>query len=729
MTEMPSKSNMSNFTENQSDEIDILRILRILWARKWVVLITAFLGLCLGIFFYASAQPIYRADALLQLEERSTQLSLPKELAGLANDDPRTVTEIELLQSRMILGQVVADLNLDWLIVPARIPVIGDAVAQYPIPVPKVDRLVTYQRYGESLELSFLEVPPDWVGKGIRLISGGVDRTFTLIFPDGHKVTGSPGEMLRDEARAVAVNIASVKAPAGRVYTLIQIPEQRAIAAVRPNFQVSEKGRGSGILQMTYTAGTGVQAIRVLDSIGRVYVRQNINRSAAEIDNSLEFIEEQLPLARARQRAAEEALDAYLLDQGTVDVNFKTSSTMAQVSKIENDLSLLDAQETQISERYTLNHPVYQQLLNQRKQLTSQLAELRLQIDDLPETQREIFNLSRDVELAQETFTQLQVRLQEVQVLRASTVGNVRIVDAAQMQLRRVSPNRNRMLGINLVLGVFLGVALVLLRAWLRPGIRSTEEIEAVDLPVFATVNFSKQANETNKNKKILARVDPTDLTIEAFRSLRTSLHFGMLDAASSSIAISSAAPASGKSFTSMNLAVVSALAGQKVCLVDCDIRRGHLRKFFDASNKTPGLSNYLSDGSSLKDILIKSEVEGLDVICTGPYPPNPSELLMRPKFAELLSELDQSYDLILLDCPPALAVTDPVIVGREAGAVLIVVNYGNTTKEELTAVKKLFEVGNVPITGSILNGFNPKDASATGYAYSYRYSYETDKN
>jgi tyrosine-protein kinase Etk/Wzc len=720
---------MPAFVEDLPDEIDLLRILRILWARKWIVLITAFFGLCLGVFFYASARPIYRADALLQLEERTRQLSLPTELAGLASADPRTVTEIELLQSRMILGQVVADLNLDWLVIPSRIPVIGDAIAQYPFPMPETDRFITYQRYGETLDLSFLEVPPDWVGKGIRLVSGGANRPFTLIFPDGHKVTGSPGEMLRDDARAVAVEIASIQAPAGRIYTLIQIPEQRAIAAVRPNLKVAEKGRRSGILQMTYTAGTGMQAIRVLDSIGRVYVRQNIERSAAEIDNSLKFIEEQLPRTRARQQAAEEALDAYRLDQGTVDVNFETSSVMAQVTKIETDLSLLDVQEAQIAERYTRNHPVYQQLLNQRDRLTSQLADLRLQIDDLPETQREIFNLSRDVEIAQETFAQLQVRFQEVQVLRASTVGNVRIVDTAQVQPGRVSPNRKRILGINLLLGIILGIALVLLRAWLRPGIRSTEEIEVIDLPVFATINFSKQAKESTKNRKILAITDPTDLTVEAFRSLRTSLHFGMLDAASSSVAISSAAPASGKSFTAMNLAVVSALAGQKVCLVDCDMRRGHLRKSFDYSKKSPGLSDYLSDGSSLADVLIKSEVEGLDVICAGAYPPNPSELLMRPKFAKLLKELDQTYDLILLDCPPALAVTDPIIVGREAGAVLIVVNYGKTTKEELIAVKKVFGAGNIPITGTILNGFNPKDASATGYSYSYQYSYETDKS
>lgn len=724
--------------QDMQDEIDLGRIVTILWNRKGLILFAGLLALALGAFVYLSTPSVYRADALLQLEERGMRLALPQEIAGLADDDPRTVTEIELLRSRMILGQVVANLNLDWRVTPERAPLIGNALAQYDLPLPAVlanhDVFRPFQRYDETLVLDFLEVPPDWLGEPLILTSGGRDAPFEVTLPDGTQISGRPGDMLRAPERGLALQVAEIEAPAGRIFSLRQVSELAAINAMRPNLSVSERGRSSGILSLTYTAPSRTEAQRILDAIARVYVRQNIDRSAAEADSSLEFIESQLPAARDRLRTAEAALDAYRQTQDTIDVDFQTSSLLTQLATVENELGVLEDRETEIADRYTRNHPIYQQLLEARTRLLEREEELRGQVDSLPETQREIVTLTRDVELAQEIFTQLQVRLQEVQVLRASTVGNVRIVDVAEAAPSRISPNRNRILALSLVIGLMLGIGAALLLAWSRRGVRSAQEIEALGLPLFATVNETPAGRVNLRRRErvdILAEKEPGDLSVEAIRSLRTSLHFGMLDAKTSSVAVTSAAPGAGKSFTCVNLAVVSAQGGLRVCLVDCDMRRGQLRKYFGLSRQGAGLSDVLSDVSPLADALHETHIENLHVIPAGAYPPNPSELLMRDRLGTLIRELDAQFDLILLDCAPTLAVTDPVIVAREAGAVLMVVRFGTTPIDEVRAVKSTFDTVDIPITGVVLNGFDPKVAKADGgaYAYSYKYSYTTRKN
>ena len=212
----------------------------------------------------------------------------------------------------------------------------------------------------------------------------------------------------------------------------------------------------------------------------------------------------------------------------------------------------------------------------------------------------------------------------------------------------------------------------------------------------------------------------------EAFRSLRASLHFGMLDARTRSIALTSAAPEAGKSFNAVNLAAVAAQTGQKVCLVDADLRRGYLRRYFDLPKGQPGLAEVIAGEVSLDDALVEGPIAGLMFLPTGRYPPNPSELLMRREFPALIKALDDRFDLTICDAPPVLAVTDPVVIGRSVGATIAVVRHDQTHPEEVQALKRGLETGGVKLAGAILNGFDPRKAQgASGYGYTYRYTYE----
>lgn len=721
----PAPQPLPTRSEEDEDTIDLLQVGAMLWNGKFVIAAFVALAVSAGAFFVAVTQPSYQADALLQLEERGGRLALPAAMRDLVENDPRTITEIEILRSRMVIGQAVADLNHDWRAEPLLAPVIGVALTKYRLPIPEFEFLGRFARHDDAIELDYLEVSPRWIGRPATLTYLGEGR-FEVEYPDGSRGFGSVGQTIAGIDGEFAFSVGTIEGRVGRAFTLRQISELEAIRSIREALSISERGRQSGILEARLVASRPPEAQRILAAVVNAYVRQNISRSAAEAESSLAFIEQQLPEAEQDVLAAERALNAFRQQQQSIDLSFETQSLLTQIGRIEAELLSLQAEEDSVSQRYTPNHPVYRQLLQQRDRLEDRLTALRAEVGDLPETQREVLNLTRNLELSQQIYTQLLTRAQEMRVLRASTIGNVRVLDSARASPRKVAPRNSLVLALSIVLGGMVGIAFVLVRNWLRKGVRGAEQIEQAGLPVFATINHSRLAERAQRGRgraEILALTAPSDLSVEAFRSLRTSLHFGMLDARTRSLAITSSAPAAGKSFTSTNLAVVAAQAGQKVCLVDSDLRRGQLRKFFGVAKNTPGLAEILAGEARLEEVLVDGPVEGLRFLPTGRYPPNPSELLMRRTFAEVVQALDGLFDLTIFDCPPVLAVTDPVIIARGVGATVAVVRFDQTPLGEVEAMRRAFETAGLKLSGAILNGFDPRRSGA-GYSYNYNYNY-----
>lgn len=710
---------------DKDDDIDVVQLLLVIWRGKALIVFCVVVAVMAGAFLIASTFATYQADALLQLEERGGQLVLPSALQGLTNDSPESTTEIEVLRSRMILSRAVAELNLDWRVEPALAPVIGTIMARYSLPIPEFGFLAPYARPNERVDLALLSVPPSWFNTDLFMTV--TEHGFEIALPNDEVLHGAVGDTIQREELGFAISIADINAPVGRQFTIVQIDERQAIEAVRTNLSVTERGRGSGILEVRFSGPNSTENIRILNAILLSYVQQNVARSAAEAQSSLEFINSQLPEAEQTLRRAEAALNSYRQQQVAIDLTFETENILTQINTVETQLSELQRQEDEISQRYTSSHPTYRQLLDERERLESRLAELRVQAGALPETQREILNLSRDLELAQGIYTELLTRRQEVEVLRASTVGNVRIIDSAAAAREKIAPRSSMALMISLFLGLMTGIGLVLGRSWLRKGVQDATELEALGLPVFATINYSAIADTGGARRgkpKIIALTDPTDLSIEAYRSMRTSLHFGMLDARNKAVAVTSSHPGAGKSFSAVNFAVVAAQAGQKVCLIDADMRRGYLRRYFGVGSGE-GLADILAGDRDLEKCLVEGPTPNLFFLQAGKYPPNPSELLMRKEFRELIATLNEFFDLIILDCPPVLAVTDPVVISQTVGTTILVVRHDLTPAGEIEAAIKTFETAGQKLSGAILNGFDPKKAKAGyGYGYGYRYSY-----
>ncbi len=716
-----------------SDEINLLALFGRLWAGKRWIIGAALLALLIGAFITLRAVPIYQANGLMQLETRTGSLALPESMqslmGGTSSGAAVVETETEIMRSRMVIGQAVRELRLQNSAEPRAFPVLGE--------LPKRLRLPDYgilpaRAWGnEAIRIGELETPEAWLGTEMPLTITGPDR-YAITLPDGSRHEGQLRQRLALGDHGFSLVIDQLDGPAGRQFLITRHTLEAAIANVQAHFSVAGASRNSTMLRLSYQSPDPRHAEQVLDAIARSYVAQNIARGAAEAENSLSFIEEQLPLAQAEVNAAQQALNAYRQAQHSVDVDYETRSLLERATSIEASLSELALQEDELKKRYTVNHPTYQLLLENRSALERQLSDVRSETGNLPETQKEIFNLSRDLEVAQQVYVQLLNRAQELRVIRASTVGSARIIDTGWASDIRISPRTTTTLAIALVFGLLAGTAIVLLRSMLRRGIRGAEEIEQIGIPVFGTISFSPDAAEhrtSRGNLPIHAAEKPDSLVIEALRSLRTALHFGMLDAKTNTIMLTSSAPAAGKSFVSVNLAAVAAQAGQRVCLIDADMRRGYMRRYFGRPKNTPGLAEYLAHEKTLDEVLFSSQIDGLSVILSGRYPPNPSELLMRAEFENLLTELNSRFDLILIDSPPVLAVTDPVIISRYAGATIMVVRHMETMPGEIEAVRQAFETAGCKITGAVLNGFRQEEARNYGGGryqyYNYRYSYK----
>jgi len=378
--------------------------------------------------------------------------------------------------------------------------------------------------------------------------------------------------------------------------------------------------------------------------------------------------------------------------------------------------------------------------MTQIGELTQQQRSLEGKVQDLPATQQELLNLTRDVEVASQIYTQLLNKSQELDIVRAGAVGNVRLVDTADVDLTSpVKPKKALIVLIATFLGAFVGVALVLLRKSLSKGLEGPEGIEQLGLPVYASIPYSALQQEED-SKKVRAKVaadtpayllalrNPTDLSIESIRSLRTCLHFAALDSTNNRIMISGPSPQVGKTFVSSNLAAVMAQSGQRVVLIDADMRKGHLHKTLNTPI-TNGLSDLLVKRCTLEQAINKVEVDNLHFISRGQVPPNPSELLMHANFRDLLAQLSERYDVVIIDTPPLLAVTDAAIVGREAGISLIVARFGVNPAKEIEMTIRRFAQNGIELKGAVFNGVEKRAASYYGNGSYYNYEYASDQS
>jgi tyrosine-protein kinase Etk/Wzc len=724
----------------RDDDIDVRALLGTVLDNKWLIVAITATVFVISVLYAVLATPIYQASAVVQVEQKTPSLPGLEDLSQtLGISTSEAVTEIQLLTSRLVIGQAVENLKLDTESEPKHFPLIGAFLARRFASAQPGDvaaPLAGLNRYdwgGAQLDIFQLEVPNDLLDEKLLLVAGA-HGAYTLQDGDGNVlVRGVAGQLAT--GHGITMQVKTLRANPGTHFDVKQQSHLATITQLQKDIEATEQGKDSGIVELTYNDTDPVLATALLDQVTALYVRQNVDRSAAEAASSLKFVQEQLPKVKVELERATQALDTFQLREHSVDISMQTQSLLDQNVQLDTDLEQLRMQMSDTQHHFTPEHPQYKALQQQIGQLEGEKGALQKQIGRLPDTQQELLRLTRDVTVSNQTYTSLLNQAQQLDIARAGSVGNVRVIDVGAVNIAKPWwPRRIWVVLGGFVLGGFLALAFIFLRQLLNRGVEDPAAIERLGLPVYVSIplssmqrkfSFRLKHRQAGNQQRLLALNAPGDLATEALRSLRTSLHFARLESKNNVLMIVSSSPGVGKTFVASNLAVVIAQAGQRVLLIDADMRKGALHKTIGGKAEQ-GLSELIvSQTDFSKAIRSVDGVEKLSFIARGKLPPNPSELLMHANFTALLERLKPRFDLIIIDTPPILAVTDAAVIGHHAGTTLMVVRFGINQVREIALAKQRFEQNGVVIKGAIFNLVEKRSAGYYAYAY---YAYTTAK-
>lgn len=608
-------SSLKNKPENKdADEIDLSRLYgELIDHRKLIISVTAFFTL-IALVYSLFSTPIYQADSLIQVEQKQANAILSNLSQMLPDSQPQSAPEITLLQSKMILGKTVDDLNLQAKIKQNYFPILGRGFSRLSGDKPgiiNVSRLYLPKTDDDIPELTLTVI----------------DANKFTIQTDSFEAEVKVGELF--EKNNISIKVDEIQAKPGTSFTVEYLSKLKAINDLRDVLTVSDQGKDTGMLTLSLTGDDPVQIRKILDSISNNYLMQNIDRQAAQDAKSLEFLNRQLPQVRHDLDISEDKLNKYRQQKDSVDLSLEAKAVLDQIVNVDNQLNELTIRESEVSQHFTKEHPTYKALMEKRVTLLEEKAKLNKRVSAMPETQQEVLRLSRDVDSGRAVYMQLLNRQQELNIAKSSAIGNVRVIDEAVTQPRPVAPKKILIVIGGIIFGLIVSVAIIALRVFLRRGIESPEQLEVLGINVYASIpvseTFAKNITKglkSNKKKSVeydefLAIQNPADLAIEAIRGLRTSLHFAMMEARNNILMISGASPNAGKTFVSSNLAAIISQTGKKVLFLDADLRKGYTHKLFNVSNEN-GLSDYLAGKVDIKNCVKQIKTAGFDFISRG---------------------------------------------------------------------------------------------------------------
>ena len=717
-------------TTNTEDTIDLKELFFSLIAQWKLIALCILLSLICALLYLRATPDTYSVDALVQVEEnKGASAALLGDLSSMIEQKQPAQAEIEILKSRLVLGNVIQHLNLDLKISGTENSFTDRLLSPHHYQTDYQPKSVLFKDDEKAFDIRQFNVPSNFRDKNLELRFK--DGQFSLTNTQTEQVilTGKTNQAntLRTADGLWNISIYT-QDQLNDVYLIQKQSLPAAVNNILANYSVAEKGKLTGILGLNYQGTDKTHITQVLNAILVSYSQQNIERRSAETAQTLKFLDEQLPELKQQLDVAEREFNKFRQQYNTVDVTKESELFLTQSVTLETQKAQLEQQVAEAGAKYTAEHPVMQQMNAQLGAINKKIGELNATLKELPDLQRRYLQLYREVEVKQQLYTALLNSYQQLRIAKAGEIGNVRIVDTAVEPIEPIAPKKLQILILSIFLGGFLGTLLALLRNMMRSGIKDSTQIEnELDLPVYATVPRSPvQESRINilkkkKNIPILAVKNSDDIAIESLRSMRTAIHFALSSARNNLITISGPAPEVGKSFISTNLATILAQSDKRVLIIDADLRRGYLHKYFNLDTQ-PGLTELLNGQQSLETVIRHTEVPGLSVISRGKSPANPSELLSSNQFKNLLEQMSEKFDHVIIDTPPVLAVTDGIIISQYTGVNLVIARYAKTQMKELELTLNRFEQAGVKVNGFILNDIQRSAGSSYGYNYAYAY-------
>jgi tyrosine-protein kinase Etk/Wzc len=663
--------NMSNASAD--GEIDILEIIVYLKSKWKFLLVFLFFGVVFGCLAAMWIRPSFKSDILLQVNVKGNKQGLALgEMGALFDVSTPSAAEMELIKSRVILDQVVQDERLCYSAVPLN----------------KLDRLM--HREGR-MDLELLVIPRAFEeAKGELVARVTADSSaYEVIGLEGEVVlSGKVGETYRKPfaGDTLAICVKNLTATVGQTFLLTAVHPQVAAGNLLKGLSISEEGKSSGIIRVSLENRYADRVAAILNTVANTYLKQNIEMRSAEAKKTLMFLEEQLPGVKAKLDSAEQKLTSFRNAKGTIDLSGETRLHLEKDVTLQQRIIELEQKKQEVLRLFRAEHPTVRTIEEQQARLRRELARQQRSASSLPVLQQEVLSLQEEVEVNNKLYTNLLNNIQQLRVVQAGEVGNVRIVDQAYEPLKPNKPNRKLIfLG---VMGAFLllGCFIVYIRRLLSNGVCSSSEVEqATGVGVYGKLPMLDGKTLNDVYKPCVA-TNPDDPFAEGIRALRTALEFSVFSDGKKVLMVSGLVQGVGKSFVSTNLAASFAMSGKKVLLVDMDLRRGHL---FKHSQK--GLCEMLEEENYGDDYVVKV-MDNFHVLGAGARVVNPGGLLTSSRFSAFLDAFRDKYDLIVLDTPPVFQCSDALLVEKHADYLLCVLKHAAHTIESIQDALNTFD-------------------------------------
>lgn len=657
----------------EDDEIDILEIVTFLLSKWKFLALFLFVGVVVGGLAAMWVRPSYKSDILLQVDVKGNKSGMALgEMGALLDVSTPSAAEMELIKSRMVLSSVV---EIERLCYSAT-------------PLDKMDRLL--HREGR-MDLEFLKIPRAMSEAKIKVIARVLaDSTSFEILGEDERVllTGFVGETYRMPVAGdtLVVCVRSMKAREGQKFLLGATDPQIAVAALLARLNVSEEGKNSGIIRVSTENLYADRVASVLNTIANTYLKQNIEMRSAEAKKTLEFLEEQLPGVKAKLDSAEQKLTDYRHTRGTIDLSGETRVHLEKDVSLQQQILELEQRKQEALRLFQAEHPTIRTIEQQQSRLRGELAKQQKVAAKLPLTQQEVLSLQEEVEVNNKLYTNLLNNIQQLRVVQAGEVGNVRIVDHAFVPLMPSKPNRKMIFAGVAAAFLLLGCVIVLVRRMSRRGVVSNSEVEqATGIGVYGKLPLLEKGVENDVCDPVVHK-NPDDPFAEGIRALRTALEFSIFSDEKKVLMVSGLVEGVGKSFVSTNLACSFAMSGKKVLLVDMDLRRGHM---FERGHK--GLCEMLRR-EEFSDEFIEHVNEHFHVLGSGKRVVNPGDLLGKDRFGKFLETFRPQYDLIVIDTPPIFQCSDALLVEKYADYLLCVLKHSAHSLESIQDALNMFD-------------------------------------
>ncbi|HEY0896664.1 MAG TPA: polysaccharide biosynthesis tyrosine autokinase [Sphingobacteriaceae bacterium] len=754
-------------------EIDYLKVLKILLSRWYWIAGTVIAGLIIAHLYLWYTPPVYSTSASLKFDEKRSEISELIKVSSYYDRTNKVESESFVIRSRPVLLNAISRLQYDVSYYLNGRVRISELYPQVPFPITIISK-DTASHYSGLISYAHVS-----------------DQTFRLSFSVKDEQTEKRyryGDTIL--LKGIRFRVGKPKSFDRSEYSFRFNRPEDFYGRVAAGLSMKPANKSSNVLLLTANDRNPRFAADILNSILREYVSYDAAQKSMSATQTIKFIEDQLEFLSGEVDYAGSALERFKEKNGLVNLPTTTDLNVGKLSQQESQKNLLKIQElaiTQLEKQVASNKkqvglnfnlegavdPLLAGLINQLNTLIvekekkliifnassapvqdieRQIATIRSAIADnirlqrqrnaqtiryidqqitkaqktiskLPAAERDFVNLQTAFNINQKVYSYLSEKKLEAQISRAAVVPGATIIEEAPEVGTLIAPVPRKVYVSAVILGLLCGVGLIILKRISNPYIYDKETVESLtNAPIIGIIRKFPGHIDLD-NRQILSIEKPKSIFAESVRSVRTNLSFLASEKASKVICVTSEIAGEGKSFVTINLASTLALIDKKVLLIATDLRRSKLHKTFDTSN-IEGLSTYLSNQSVLEKIIVRTNVPGLDFIPSGPVPPNPSELLHSEKMKDMIRDLSGPYDFILLDTAPVGLVSDSIPLIRLSDVNLYVIRSGVSRFNSATIPDRLcreYSLNNVVV---VLNAFGDDALHSRYFTTNYTTSY-----